>query len=103
MTRFKGFISLSDIQKENIYTGENGKKFLSITIGERKEPSAKGYTHYIKVSVKPEEQKDGVNYYIGSLKPSQFQDTQKSSATPDATANAEPDMFPPAESDGLPF
>lgn len=46
-------ICLSDIPQESIYTSpKTGKKYLSITVSERREPSQWGHTHSAQVSVK---------------------------------------------------
>lgn len=67
-----GSICLSDIPKELIRTGKNGKKYLSIDVRERREPSQYGDTHFIKAYCKKSEQKEGVNYFIGELKQSVY-------------------------------
>lgn len=72
MAGYYGSICLTDIPKELITTGKNGKKYLNIEIGERRQPSQFGATHYVKASVKQEQKRDGVNYYIGDLRPSKF-------------------------------
>ena len=76
MANFYGSICLTDIPKELIKTASNGKKYLNIDIYERKEVGKFGATHTIKASCKREEQKDGVNYFIGGLKPSTQAQTQ---------------------------
>lgn len=65
-----GSICLTDIPKELITTAANGKKYLTIVVNERREPSRYGHTHYIKAYCKKENQQPDVNYYIGELKPS---------------------------------
>ena len=73
--RLYGSICLSDIPEECIRTSEkNGKKYLNIEVNDRREPSQYGHTHYIKASVKAADRKDGVNYFIGDLKPSMYND-----------------------------
>lgn len=96
MANYYGSLCLSDIPKELIQTGKNGKKYLNIDIYERREVSQFGETHTIKASCKKEEQKEGVNYYIGALKPSKYQDTPQQAQAP-APATQE------SEDDGLPF
>lgn len=68
MKNFVGSICLSDIPKEFIKTGRNGKKYLDIYIGERRTPSQYGHTHFIKVSVPRDEKQDGVDYFIGDAR-----------------------------------
>lgn len=91
MANYYGSLCLSDIPKELITTDNNGKKWLNIDIYEMRQPSQWGHTHTIKASVKKEDKKDGVNYYIGKLKPSKY-DQQPS--TPAMQESNE---------DGLPF
>lgn len=66
---YYGSICLSDIPKEVIKTGKNGKKYLNISIWEREKPSEWGQTHTISCAPKKEERQEGVNYLIGDLKP----------------------------------
>ncbi len=88
--RLYGSICLSDIPKELIRTSEkNGKKYLNIEVNERREPSAYGNTHYVKATVKAAEKREGVNYYIGDLKPSQFDDRPAETAAMGAPATKE--------------
>lgn len=68
MATFTGFICLSDIPKELIKTGSNGKKYLDIYIGAKRQPSQYGHTHYIKVSLPKEQREAGNDYYIGNIK-----------------------------------
>jgi len=72
MDNLYGNICLSDIPKELITVGKNGKKYLYIVVNERREVSQFGMTHYIKAYCKKEQQRQGVNYYIGELKPSSY-------------------------------
>lgn len=72
MANLFGSICLSDIPKELITTAKNGKKYLNIEVKQMRQPSQFGHTHTVKVSVKKEERKDGVNYYIGNLKVSKY-------------------------------
>lgn len=77
-----GSICLSDIPKELIVQHENGKKYLNIEIKELTTPSNYGTTHTVKASVKKAERKEGTNYYIGNLKPSQYGNDKKPSSPP---------------------
>lgn len=76
MDNFFGSICLSDIPKELIRTAKNGKKYLSVLIRERKEPSQYGQTHFIKAYVKKEDEKEGVNYFIGEFSQPKTQEKQ---------------------------
>lgn len=51
MVCLKATICLSDIPKEYIRENKNGKKYLDVYIGQRRQPSQYGNTHYIKVDV----------------------------------------------------
>ena len=67
-----GSLCLSDIPKELIkdVTLKDGtrKKYLSISVIERKEPSKFGHTHFVSCSPKREQQREGVNYIFGDLR-----------------------------------
>lgn len=81
------------------FTTKDGKthKCINITIGERKTPSTYGHTHFLKVGVKKEQQKQGLNYFVGDLKPSQ-------QAEPPKQAQPAPQQMPPKKGDDdLPF
>lgn len=95
MEKLFGSICLSDIPRELMRKSEkNGKTYLSVVIGERRQPSQYGHTHYIKAYAKRGEVAEGVNLFIGDLKPSQFQDDDAPQAAPAA---------PAPTSDELPF
>lgn len=103
MAGYYGSICLSDIPKELITTGKNGKKYLNIEVGERRQPSQYGATHYVKASVKAEQRQEGVNYYIGELKPSRFDNGQQVAQSADVPMPP-PQMFDAPNNDGdLPF
>lgn len=89
-----GSLCLSDIPKELITTGKNGKKYLNIVVNKRREVSQFGMTHYVKAHCKKELQREGVNYYIGELKPSSY---QNNNATGQGASTA------PENDDDLPF
>lgn len=67
---FYGSLCLTDIPKRHIKE-VNGKKYLNIKVCETKEVSQYGDTHFVAVSVKKEDRKDGENTFIGHLKPFQ--------------------------------
>lgn len=107
MVNLYGSICLSDIPKELITTSKNGKKYLNIEVNELRQPSQYGATHAVKMSVKKAERKDGVNYYIGNLKPSKFgNDNAETTANGAATVAAvQPAVVDDAltSNDDLPF
>ena len=66
---YTGSICLTDIPKELIATGNNGKKYLNIAIFANKDGANQwGNTHYMTCAPKKEERVEGVNYIIGNLK-----------------------------------
>lgn len=84
-----GSICLTDIPKELIREGKNGKKYLSIEVRERREVGRFGDTHYVKAYCKKDERKDDVNYFIGDLKPSSY-GTENAAMPQPATEKAVP-------------
>lgn len=88
MTNLYGSICLSDIPKELITESKNGKKYLNIEVTALRQPSQYGATHAVKMSVKKADRKEGVNYYIGNLKPSKFgnEDATATQAAPPVSA-----------------
>lgn len=72
-----GSICLSDIPKELITTGKNGKKYLNIVVNERREKGQYGHTHYIKAYTKSGSVPHDTNLYIGELKPSERKEAQQ--------------------------
>ncbi len=71
-----GSICLSDIPKEFIRIGKDGKKYLPVYIGQRRQPSQYGHTHFVKVYVPKDRREEGVEYFIGEAKPSDYQTQQ---------------------------
>lgn len=103
MANLYGSICLSDIPKELITESRNGKKYLNIEVTALRQPSQYGATHAVKMSVKKADRKEGVNYYIGNLKPSKFgkEDATATQAAPPVSA---PQYEAPAtNSNDLPF
>lgn len=100
MVNLYGSICLSDIPKELITTSKNGKRYLNIEVNELRQPSQYGATHAVKVSVKKAERKEGVNYYIGNLKPSKFGNNSAESTAAVATPAV---AVPPAVVDDAPI
>lgn len=90
-----GSLCLTDIPKELITVGKNGKKYLNIVVNKRREVSQFGMTHYVKAYCKKEQQREGVNYYIGDLKPSGYQGN--------GNANQGDANSAPGNDDDLPF
>lgn len=88
-----GSICLSDIPRELIKEHENGRRYLNIEIKELATPSKFGATHAIKASVKREDRKEGVNYFIGNLKPSQYGNQPKPEAPAPRPIQSDPDNW----------
>lgn len=98
---FFGSICLTDIPRELITTGKNGKKYLTIVVNERREPGQYGHTHYIKAYAKKGSVAPDTNLFIGELKPSDYGNEQQHSQTQAAPSATLP---PPAPAnDDLPF
>lgn len=89
---FYGSICLSDIPKDCIQTGKNGKLYLNVSIMARREVSQWGHTHNIIVDIPKEKRVQGQKpIYIGNLKPStrQASTSQQTTTTPSQTASVE--------------
>lgn len=61
-------------------------QFLNIDINERQQTDQYGRTHYIRAGIKKAEQKEGVNYYVADLKPSQNNTTATTQPQSDGEA-----------------
>lgn len=103
MTNLYGSICLSDILGELITESKNGKKYLNIEVTALRQPSQYGATHAVKMSVKKADRKEGVNYYIGNLKPSKFgnEDATATQAAPPVSASQY--EAPATNNNDLPF
>lgn len=99
MANYTASICLTDIPRQFIREGRNGKKYLNIYIGERKQPSQYGDTHFIKVSIPREQQQEGEDYFIGDAKELAAR-TQQSA--PKAAPAAAP-IPPQDDNDDLPY
>ena len=71
-----GSICITDIPQEFARTGKDGKKYLPIYIGQRRQPSQYGHTHFIKVYIPKDRREEGVEHYIGEMKPSEYESQQ---------------------------
>ena len=60
-------ICLSDIPREEIREGKNGKKYIKLLVSERREPDNWGNNLCVKISV-PKERKDERPIYVGGGK-----------------------------------
>ena len=91
-------ICLSDVPKELITEGKNGKKYLKLVLNERKSEGKYGETHTLQLSQTKEARLAGVKpTYVGSGKAYKFE--KKVSAVPSATFD-EPASY---GTDDLPF
>lgn len=92
---YYGSLCLTDIPRRLIKQGKDGKKYLNISIIERKAVGKYGETHFISASCKKENQVEGENRFIGGCKPF----VKKDAPTPENIA-----QMPTAEDDDdLPF
>ena len=103
MNKLYGSICVSDIPRELIRTANNGKKYISVEVCERKTPSQYGDTHYIKAWCKQAERKDGVNYFIGELKPSKYVNNPQAQELPQQAPQYQFPEPPPIDIDDVPF
>jgi hypothetical protein len=87
-------ICLSDVPKELITEGKNGKKYLKLVLNERKSEGKYGETHTLQLSQTKEARLAGVKpTYVGSGKAYTFEQKPKTTAD-------EPAKY---EDTGLPF
>ena len=94
MADFYGSLCLSDIPKRLIKQGKDGKKYLNISIVERKAVGKYGETHFISASCKKEERIEGENRFIGGCQPF---------VKKDAPSTEDIEQMPTANDDDLPF
>lgn len=86
-----GSICLTDIPRECIVTGGNGKKYLNIYVNPRREVDRYGNTHSIRAAVPKEVAvPEGTSLYVGKLKPNKYPAQQQQPA-------------PAAEDDRMPW
>lgn len=68
-----GQICLTDIPKELIVVGKNGKKYLNVLIKKLKTPSKFDYTHSVQAYVKKDQRKpDTPIYYMGNMRECEY-------------------------------
>lgn len=103
MQNLYGSICLSDILGELITESKNGKKYLNIEVTALRQPSQYGATHAVKMSVKKADRKDGVNYYIGNLKPSKFGNENAAATQAAPPVSASQHEAPATNDNDLPF
>jgi hypothetical protein len=83
-TFYNGSICLSDIPKEKITEGKNGKKYLNITLWVNDTPDQYGNIGSVQVSQTKDQREAGEKkQYIGNFK----QPNAASTPTPTATAS----------------
>lgn len=93
-------ICLSDIPKEKIKVGNNGKKYLNLILSERKEVGNYGETHTLTISkTKEEREANEPTVYVGSGKEYK---PQKEVVTPE-NIDEMPSYNSQEEDNGLPF
>lgn len=90
-----GSICLTDIPKEFITEGKNGKKYVNFAVSKRKEVSQFGETHTITVSKPKDQRKEGEGLtFIGGLKEWKGNGQQSSSPIQTTSTSAEEDDLP---------
>lgn len=93
-----GSICLTDIKNYpeliKVVSCKDGvtRKYLNISVIERKEPSQYGKTHFISCAPKKDERQDGKNYILGDLKRYEPKPQQAAAPTPAPTGNATDDL-----------
>lgn len=92
---YYGSLCLSDIPRRLIKQGKDGKKYLNISIVERRQVGKFGETHFIAASCRKEDQVEGENRFIGGCQPF----AKKEAVTPESVAQ----MPAAADDDDLPF
>lgn len=89
-------LCLTDLPKENIIKGKNGKLYINIVVDERKEVGKFGDTHTVTLSQSKEERdakQDKV--YVGSGKEIIFENRDKPQHTPTiSTPDSDPEEMP---------
>lgn len=96
--------------REVTFKDGSNHKFLQIDVSERRQPSEKGNTHYIKATCKKDQQMQGVNYFIADLKPSTYgNQPQQAAPLPEKVPVVQAPVFTQQDAntevtdDGLPF
>lgn len=81
-------------------------KFVNIDVYEKEQADQFGNNASIKVSVKKDQRKEGVKYYVANLKYSKYQGDQQPAPQPvqqQQPQQAQPPLFQQPQNDGLPF
>lgn len=92
---FLGSICLTDIPKEFITEGKNGKKYVNFAVSKRKEVSQFGETHTITVSKPKDQRKEGEGLtFIGGLKEWKGNGQQQSTSSQQSGSSNEDDQMP---------
>ena len=81
-----GFLCLSDIPKDQIRKGDNGKLYLNVSIGLankpfQPKPDGVVYDYYVSCAPKKEERVEGQYYSIGNLHVEPYHTADPSAAT----------------------
>ena len=90
-----GSICLTDIPKEFITEGKNGKKYVNFAVSKRKEVSQFGETHTITVSKPKDQRKEGEGLtFIGVLKEWKGNGQQSAISSQQSGSSNEDDQMP---------
>lgn len=95
-------ICLTDLPKEAIQTGKNGKKYINLVVDKRKAESQFGETHTVYLS-QSKEQRDAKadKVYVGGGKEYVFGSNNEQPKQ--QSTQSKPKAEPQVEDDGLPF
>lgn len=92
---FTGSICLTDIPKEFIAEGKNGKKYVNFAVSKRKEVSQFGETHTITVSKPKDQRKEGEGLtFIGGLKEWKGNGQQSATSSQQSGSSNDDDNMP---------
>ena len=103
MTNYYGQIDLTKLGQivknhpelvKNITFKDGVHKLLDISVNARQQTGQHGEAAYIKAKCKKDEQREGVNYYVGDLKVSTYGQPQQQTAVTDRTGGNAPSAQP---------
>lgn len=87
-------ICVTDLPKDAVKVGSNGKKYLNLVVDERKYPDTYGNTHSVALSMTKEERQAGKQkVYVGSGKEFIFNNQQQNKPDPNVIQLEDDDPF----------
>ena len=72
----------SNLIEEVTYKDGSKHRMVKLNVMERRQPSDKGATHYLKFDMYHKNELQGVNYYLGDCYPINFGKNQQAQAAP---------------------